>query len=146
MLAKGVIDDMKNAEEIIGSDVSAGISILKRRGSSRRTNHVELKVFFLQAYFQLDYVEMMKCKSEDMLSDSLTKVMTMPKHHVQRCGLKDIQIMMVTAMAMQCGLAEAKSAEEKYPGSEWFVLQAAAIVFLVGLFTGMLLMKQLQTL
>ena len=103
MLAKGVIDDMKNAEEIIGSDSSAGISILSTKGSSRRTQHVELKVFFLQAYCQLDYVKIMKCKSEDMLSDSLTEVMTMPKHHVQRCGLKDIQITMVTATTeMQC--------------------------------------------
>ena len=51
----------KKAEEIIGSDSSAGISILKRNGSSRRTKHVELKVFFLQAYYQLDYVKIMKC-------------------------------------------------------------------------------------
>ena len=74
MLAKGVIDDMKNAEEIIGSDSSAGISILKRRGSSRRTKDVELKAFFLQAYCELNYMKIMKCQSEDMLSDSRTKL------------------------------------------------------------------------
>jgi hypothetical protein len=74
-----------------------------------------------------------------------TKVMTTPKHRVQRGGSKDIQIMMVTAMVMQCGLGEAKSAEDKYPGSEWFVLQAAAIVFMVGLFTGIYLYKKIAS-
>ena len=70
---------------------------MKRSDSSRRTKHVELQVFFLQAYCQLDYEKIMKCKSEDVLSDSLTQVMAMPKHHAHRNGLKDIQIMMVTA-------------------------------------------------
>ena len=75
--------------------------------------------------------------------NSHTKVMTMPRHHVQRGGSKDIQIMTATAMAMQRGLAEAKSAEDKRPGSEWFALQAEAIVFMVGLFTGIYLHKKI---
>jgi hypothetical protein len=103
MLAKRIIDDLKDAEDIIGSDSSAGISILKSRGLSRRTKHVELKVFFLQAFHQLDYVKIRKCKSEDILSDRPTIVMTMPKHHMHRCGLRDIQITMVTATTeMRC--------------------------------------------
>jgi hypothetical protein len=89
MLAGGVIEDMKQCDEITGSDSKAGISIL-RKGSSRRTKHIELKVFFLQAYCQLDYVKITK-RTEEMLPDSLTKVMTMPAHHVQKCGLKDLK-------------------------------------------------------
>jgi hypothetical protein len=54
MLASGIIEDMKQVDENIGSDSSEGISILKRKGSSRRTKHAELKVFLLQAYCQLD--------------------------------------------------------------------------------------------
>ncbi len=82
MLAEGIIEDMKQTDEIVGSDSSAGISILERKGSSRRTKQVELKVFFLQAYCRLDDVKVMMVKTEDMLSDSFTKVMTMPRHHV----------------------------------------------------------------
>ncbi len=47
MLAEGVAEDMKVVEEIIRSDSKAGI--LKRSGSSRRTNHMKLTAFFLQA-------------------------------------------------------------------------------------------------
>ena len=49
-------------------------------------------MFFLQAYCRLNYVKIMKVMTEDMLSDSLTKVMTMPKHHVQKRGLRDLTI------------------------------------------------------
>ena len=92
MLVEGIIEDMKQMDEIVGSDSSAAISILKRKGSSRRTKHVELQVFLLQAYCRLDYVKIMKVKSEDMFSDSLTKIMTMPRHRVQKCGLRDLNI------------------------------------------------------
>ena len=51
-------------------------------------------MFFLQAYCRLDYVKIMKVKTEDMPSDSLTKAMTMPKHHVQKCGLQDLNIVL----------------------------------------------------
>ena len=108
MLADGIIEDMKQTYEIVGSDSSAGISILKRKESSRRTKRVELKVFFLQAYCRLDYVKIMKVKTEDMLSDSLTKVMTMPKHHVQKCGLRDLNIALIGMVtASQFTVAEA---------------------------------------
>ncbi len=33
----------------------------------------------------------MKHRTDEMLSDSLTKVMTIPAHHVQKCGLKDLR-------------------------------------------------------
>ena len=60
---------------------------------------MELKVSFLQAYYKKKHPKILKYGTEDILSDSLTKVMTMPKHHVGRCGLKDLQlgtIVMVT--------------------------------------------------
>ncbi len=47
LAAKGVIDDVKAVDEIIGSDSKAGINILTQSGSSRRTKHMKLKVLFL---------------------------------------------------------------------------------------------------
>ncbi len=44
MLAEGVIKNMKQYDEITGSDSKAGISILKCKGSSRRAKHIELKI------------------------------------------------------------------------------------------------------
>jgi hypothetical protein len=145
MLADGIIEDMKQTDEIVGSDSSAGISILKRKESSRRTKHVELKVFFLQAYCRLDYVKIMKVKTEDMLSDSLTKVMTMPKHHVQKCGLRDLNIALI-GMVFASQVAGAEAVEkDRFPGSETFVIQAAVVLFLIGLFTGMWLAMKYAT-
>ncbi len=40
---------------------------------------------------ELKHVKITKYGTEDVLSDSLTKVMTTPKHHVKKCGLKDLQ-------------------------------------------------------
>ena len=91
MLAKGDINKMTQEEEIIGSDSKAGISILRSRGSTRKTKHIELKVFFLQSYCQRSHVKIMKIPKEDMCSDSLTQVMTMPKHHVKKCGLNEVK-------------------------------------------------------
>ncbi len=63
------------------------------------TKHIEPKVFFSQAYCQLDHTKIMKYQSEEMLSNSLTKVMTTSEHHVKKCGLKDLQLATI-AMAM----------------------------------------------
>ena len=142
MLAEGVIEDMKVVDEIIGSDSKAGISILKRNGSSRRTK---------QAYCQLKHVKIMKYGTEDMLSDSLTKVMTMPKHHVKKYGLKDLQLATIAmAMASQMVRAEASAAAsetiDNHPGFEWFVLKAALILFMMGVLTGMYPMFKVKAL
>ena len=97
----------------------------------------------------------MKYQTEEMLSDSLTKVMTMPKHHVKKCGLKDLQLATIAmVMASQVLKAEATAeavcdasgAKDDHPGSEWFVLRAAMVLFMVGLLAGMFLMKKLQAL
>ncbi len=104
-----------------------------------------MKVFFLQAYRQLDYVKIVKYKTEEVLSDSLTKVMTTPKHHLQKCGLRDLQVAIsATVVAFNFAVAAAQD-EDKHPGAEWFVLKAAAVLFLVGLFKGMILAKMLAS-
>ncbi len=100
MLATGVIDDSKVLDEIIGSDSKAGIIILKRSGSSKST--------------------------EAMLSDSLAKVMTMPKHNVRRCEVKDLQLgTIAVVMPSQMVKVGASAAQDqtidRRPGSEWFV-------------------------
>jgi hypothetical protein len=88
----------------------------------------------------------MKYKTEEMLSDNLTKVMTMPKQHVQKCGLNDIQVAVAAmVVASHFAVAEVAQDEDKHPNSEWLVLKAAVVLFLVGLFTGMFLAKKLAT-
>ncbi len=114
MSAEGVTEDMKVVDEIVGSDSKAGVRILKRSGSSRRTKHVVLKVFFLQAYCQLKRVKIMLCPTEDMLSDSLTKVMTVPKHRVKKCSSKGLQLVTIaTVMASQIVRVEASAAASR---------------------------------
>ena len=97
----------------------------------------------------------MKYQTEEMLSDSLTKVMTMPKRHVKKCGLKDLQLATIAmVMASQVLKAEATAVAvydasgttDDHPGSEWFVLKAALILFMVGVLTGMCLMTKLKAL
>ncbi len=68
-------------------------------------NTLKMKVLVLQAYCQLDYVKIMKYKTEEMLSDNFTKVMAMPGHHVQKCGLKDLQVAMAAKVvaSLFCG-------------------------------------------
>ena len=87
-MAAGDHDAMQRHEEIVGSDSAVALSILRRKGATRRTKHVELKAFFLQNYVQQDHVKTIKIATEAMLADSLTKVMTMPESHVAKCGLK----------------------------------------------------------
>ena len=80
-----------------------------------------------------------------MLSDSLTKVRTMPRHHVQKCGLRDLNIALIgMVFASQVTVAEAVE-KDRFPGSETFVIQAALVLFLIGLFTGMWLAKKHAT-
>ncbi len=90
----------------------------------------------------------MKYQSEEMLSSSLTKVMTMPKPHVKKCGLKDLQLATI-AMVMQVMVKEATAMTVVAHGArddqpERFVLKATMGVFLVGVFAGMFLMKKLD--
>ncbi len=79
-----------------------------------------------------------------MLSDSLTKVMTMPKRHVRRRGLKDLQLgtfaMVMTSQMVEVGARAAENQTiDHHPAPEWFVLTAAVVVFMLGLMAGMLL-------
>ena len=85
-------------------------------------------MFFLQAYCRLDYVKIMKVKTEDMLSDSLTKVMPMPKHHVQKCGLRDLNIALAEMVfASQVAMPEAVE-KDRFPCSETFVIHRCGVV------------------
>ncbi len=80
-----------------------------------------------------------------MLSDSLAKVMTMPKHHVQKCGLRDLNITLI-GMVFASQVARAEAVEkDRFPSSEPFVIQAAVVLFLIGLITGMRLAMKYAT-
>ena len=138
MLAEGETDKMTQEEEIIGSDSKAGISILRRRGSTRRTKHIERKVFFLQSYCQRSHVKIMKIPTEDMFSDSLTKVMTMPKHHVKKCGLNDVKTLLAACTVAGLGQAEGASSatERNFSDDGPTVWQVLALVLTLGVVIG----------
>ncbi len=92
-------------------------------------------------------MKILKYGAEDMLSGSLTEVMSMPKHRVRRCGLKDLQLgTSAMAMAWQMVKAGASAAEDQtivhHPGSEWFDLKAAVVVFMLGSMAGTYLMHE----
>ena len=74
--------------QILCSDSTAAIGIVRRKGSSRRTRHVELKAFFLQQWAQRPLVQVVKVGTSDMLADALTKVMSMPTDHGVLLGLR----------------------------------------------------------
>ena len=68
------------------------------------------------------------------MSDSLTKVMTMPKHHVKKCGLNDVRGLVAACVFASVSLAEGKrQIEEQIDYSTWFVL---LVVLVLGLFMG----------
>ena len=75
--------------QILCSDSTAAIGIVRRKGSSRRTRHVELKAFFLQQWAQRPLVQVVKVGTSDMLADALTKVMNMPTDHGTLLGLRE---------------------------------------------------------
>ena len=84
-------------------------------------------------------------KSQEMLADSLTMVMTMPKAHVARCGLKDLQTGLV-ALVMACNVVNATvevktSDQPPVMGFYWSEVLAAFLMFIIGLITGWMTCK-----
>jgi hypothetical protein len=86
-----------------------------------------------------------------MMSDSLTKVMTTPANHVQKCGLKDIKTafarMVVTThtVAVETTAVTIYGAATDHEGSDLPFMKIEAVLFMLGLLTGIIMAKRLQT-
>ena len=142
LMAGGIMKDVEIHEEIVGSDSTVALSILRRKGATRRTKHVEMKAFFLQNYCQQAHVKLLKIATENMLADSLTKVMNMPAHHVAKCGLKPVRaVAAVVAIISQVEVVEAVSSDlgvvqEDEADDLWPLLRLMLMVFAIGAVLG----------
>ena len=64
----------ETTQQILCCDSSAALGMLKRKGSTRKTRHIELKVFFLQQWSARPEVRLVQVETSEMLADCLTKI------------------------------------------------------------------------
>ena len=76
-------------ELIVATDSTAAISIVKRKGASRRVRHVELRAFFLQDIFRREYARIVKIGTTKNIADMLTKPLPDSRHLWTISGIKD---------------------------------------------------------
>ena len=114
---------------------------------------MEMKAFFLQNYCQQPHVKLLKIATENMMADSLTKIMNMPAHHVAKCGLKPVravaatvaiisQVEVVQALSNDSGVVQADEVDDPWPLFR-FMLMCFAIGAVCGTCFGMKLGRAL---
>ena len=82
--------------QILCCDSSAAQGTIKRKGSTRKTRHIELKAFFLQQWSARPKVRLVQVGTSDMLAECLRKIQPTPHSvHLSRLGL-DIKIHSLT--------------------------------------------------
>ena len=64
---------------------SVALGMIKRKGPTRKTRHIELKVFFLQQWSARPEVRLVRVRTSEMLADFLTKGAV---DHLSRLGLE----------------------------------------------------------
>ena len=72
---------------ILGTDSSSGLCFIKRKGSTRRTRHLDTKVYFLQALACRQGSRFVKVLGAEQWVDCLTKVMSVPASHAVALGI-----------------------------------------------------------
>ena len=73
---------------VLCTDSSAALSFVKRKGASRRTRHVDTKVFFLQAWAMEPGQRILKVHGDSQqVADCLTKITTPRAAHRKAIGL-----------------------------------------------------------
>ena len=65
-------------QQILCCDSSAALGIIKRKGSTRETRHIELKAFFLQQWSGRPEVRLVQVGTSEMLADCSTKIQSTP--------------------------------------------------------------------
>ena len=57
---------------------SAALGMIRSKGSTRETGHMDLKAFFLQQWSARPEVRLVQVKTTEMLADCLTKIQSTP--------------------------------------------------------------------
>ena len=77
------------SHQILGSDSSAALAMIKRKGSTRKTRHIELKALFLQQWSSRQEVRLVQVGTGEMLAYCLTKIQSTPNSvHFSKLGLE----------------------------------------------------------
>ena len=77
-----------SAQQILCCGYSAALGMIKRKGSSRKTRHIELKAFFLQQWSARPEVRLVQVETSEVLSDCLTRIQSTPHSvHLSRLHL-----------------------------------------------------------
>ena len=77
---------------VLCTDSSAALGFVKRKGASRRTRHVDTKVYFMQAWVMEPGQRIMKVHGDSQqVADCLTKITTPQAAHRRTLGLRQMQ-------------------------------------------------------
>ena len=63
--------DVLTSQKIQCCDSSAGVSMVKRKGSTRKTRHIELKAFFLQQLCARPEVRLVQVRTDEIFADTV---------------------------------------------------------------------------
>ena len=73
---------------VLCSDSAAALGFVKRKGASRRTRHVDTKVYFVQACAMEPGQRILKVRCDShQVADCLTKILTPQAAHLGALGL-----------------------------------------------------------
>ena len=79
----------ETTQQILCCDSSAALGFIKRKGSTPKTRHIELKAFFLQQWSARPEARRVQVGTSEMLADCLTKIQSTPNSvHLSRLGLE----------------------------------------------------------
>ena len=77
---------------VLCTNSAAALGFIKRKGASRRTRHVDTKVYFMQAWATEPGQRILKVHGDSQqVADCLTKMMTPQAAHRRALGLRQMQ-------------------------------------------------------
>ena len=79
----------ETTQQILCCDSSAALGMIKRKGPTRKTRHIELKAFFSQQWSARPEVRIVQVVTSEMLADCLTRIQSTPNSvHLSRPRLE----------------------------------------------------------
>ena len=87
MFGRDIKETNLATQQILCCDCSAALGMIQRKGSTRKTRHIELKAFSLQQWNARPEVRLTKVGTSEMFGDCLTKTPSKPNsHHLSKLG------------------------------------------------------------
>ena len=78
----------ETTQQILCRDSSAALGMIKRKGSTRKTRHIELKAIFFQQWSARPEERLVQVETTEMLNDCLAKIQSTPNSiHLSKPGL-----------------------------------------------------------